>query len=59
MIEGERTKEDQREMKLKQCNDELERQQFENQYGIQRAEAQRNITTMMKKHREELDRIAV
>jgi hypothetical protein len=59
MIEAERKKEDQRESRLRNCHEEIEKMELETEFGLQRAEAQRNITQTMKRHKEELNRLTL
>ena len=59
MIETERSKEDKREQTIKNCHEEIEKMRLDSQFGIERAEAQRNITQTMKRHKEELNRLTM
>ena len=59
MIEAERKKEEQREFELKKCNNDKLASQLETQFGYQRSEAQQNITILMKRHKEELNRVPI
>lgn len=56
MIEAERKKEEGREKEIKKCKDELERAELDNKYGVERAEAQRNIKMTIERHKSELAR---
>lgn len=56
MIEAERKKEDERERALKKCKDELERAELENEFGVERAAAQKHIKQTIERHKSELAR---
>ena len=57
MIEMERRNEDLREANIRDARSEKERSLLEAQYEVERAEAQTRIRKVMKKHREEIDRL--
>ena len=57
MIDTERRNEDIRESNIREARTDKERSLLEAQYEVERAEAQTRIRKVMKKHREEIDRV--
>lgn len=57
MIEQERRNEDIREANIREARSDKDRTLLEAQYEVERAEAQTRIRKVMKKHRDEIDRV--